>query len=150
MIREMRPIDEDFVYDSWLRSVRCPTRTVTDMSRFLIDHLKMLGNIKIYCADDDQDHIIGWMAYGKIEDTPLLHYMFVKKDFRENGVGTELLRSVYPEKETCVFCSYWSFHMQEMNARKKWNVKFVSNLLPAVIYQIMNGRVEREEHAYVQ
>ena len=148
MIRQLKKIDEDFIYHSWLHSVKCPTRAVTDMTRFLIDSLVNSQNsqnsqgIQIWCPDDDENHIIGWMAYGKIEHTPLLHYLFVKKNFRKNSVGKELLYSVYPERKLPVFCTYWSHHMQTMNARGKWNVKFVSNLLPAVIHNLHCGKAE--------
>ena len=136
MIRSIRKIDEDFIYHSWLHSVKCPTRAVTPMTRFLIDSLVADKAISIWCPDDDENHIIGWMAYGKIENTPLLHYAFVKKSFRNNGVGSDLIKSIYPDRSNQVFCTFWSHHMQIMNARAKWNVKFSANLLPAVIHEI--------------
>lgn len=148
MIRKYEPIDEDFLYHSWLHSVKCPTKMVTSMTRRVIDDVIEQGNIRVFCPDDDPDHIIGWMAYGKIEHTPLLHFLFVKKDFRMNGLGTELIRSVYPDLEMTIFCTFWSFHMQQLNARKRWNAKFVGNLLPTVVFDIMsreNGRRE-EKH----
>ena len=136
MIRPIEKIDEDFIYHSWLHSVKCPTKAVSSMTRFLIDSLVADKNIAIWCPDDDKNHIIGWMAYGEIEDTPLFHYMFVKKSFRNNSVGKELLYNVYPDRDLQVFCTYWSHHMQTINARNKWNVKFASNLLPAVIHNL--------------
>ena len=141
MIRDIKKTDEDFIYHSWLHSVKCPTRAVTDMTRFLVDSLTGSApdgfrGIKVWHPDGDENHIIGWLAYGSIETTPLLHYMFVKKNFRGNGVGKELLYSAYPDRDIQVFCTYWSHHMQAMNARNKWNVKFASNLLPAVIHNL--------------
>jgi len=144
MIRTIKKIDEDFIYHSWLHSVKCPTKAVSTMTRYLIDSLVADKSISIWCPDDDENHIIGWMAHGKIEDTPLMHFMFVKKDFRKNGVGKELLYNVYPDREAPVFCTFWSHHMQLMNARNKWNVKFVSNLLPAVIHTL-HSNTESEE-----
>ena len=139
MIRSLRKIDEDFIYHSWLHSVKCPTRAVTAMTRYLIDSLVASNSISVWCPDDDENHIIGWMARGEIENTPLLHYMFVKKNFRNNQVGKELLYNVYPDRDRQIFCTYWSHHMQTMNARSKWNVKFVANLLPAVIHELHNA-----------
>jgi len=147
MIRNLSPIDEDFIYDSWIRSVKCPTKAVTDMTRCLIDHVIGEGNIRVYCDDDDHDHILGWIAHGQIEATPLLHFLFVKKSFRGNGIGYDLLSDVYPEdkrdKSSPVFCSYWSFHMQQMDAKNKWHTRFVSNLLPAFIFSILTGKEEK-------
>ena len=136
MIRSIKQLDEDFIYHSWLHSVKCPTRAVTTMTRFLIDHLVGNKSIVVWCPDDDENHIIGWMAYGRIEGTPLLHYMFVKKSFRGNGIGRDMLRHIYPDEKKQVLCTYWSHHPQVINARSKWNIKFLSNLLPALIHSL--------------
>jgi len=141
----MEKIDEDFIYHSWLHSVKCPTKMVTSMTRRVIDDVVSKGNVRVFCPDDDSDHIIGWMAFGKIEQTPLLHFIFVKKDFRENGIGTELVRNVYPNLDQSIFCTFWSFHMQQLGARKKWGAKFVGNLLPTVVFDIMSVDIRKHE-----
>lgn len=146
MIRTIKKIDEDFIYHSWLHSVKCPTRAVSTMTRFLIDSLVEDKSISIWCPDDDENHIIGWIAYGKIENTSLLHFMFVKKAFRKNGVGKELLYNVYPDRKSPVFCTFWSHSMQVIDARRKWNAKFASNLLPAVIHTIHTKDNVQEVH----
>ena len=109
------------------------------MTRVVIDEIVSNGDILVFCPDDDPDHIIGWIAHGFLENTPLLHFIFVKKDFRQEGIGTELIRAAFVDVDT-IFSSYWSFHMQQMNARQKWGVKFISNLLPAYLYTIMNKK----------
>lgn len=146
MIRTIKKIDEDFIYHSWLHSVKCPTRAVSTMTRFLIDSLVEDKSISIWCPDDDENHIIGWIAHGRIENTPLLHFMFVKKAFRKNGVGKELLYNVYPDRKSPVFCTFWSHSMQVIDARRKWNAKFASNLLPAVIHTIHTRNNTEEVH----
>jgi predicted GNAT family acetyltransferase len=150
MIREAKLTDLDFIYDSWIRSVKCPTKAVADMTRCLIDDVIDSKNVRIYCDDDDHDHILGWIAYGQIEETPLLHFLFVKKNLRGNGIGYKLLSHVYPERKrnrnSPVFCSFWSFHMQKMNARGKWHTRFVSNLLPACIFNILTTEDSRREY----
>ena len=143
MIRPLKQLDEDFIYHSWIHSVKCPTKAVSSMTRAVIDHAVQNGGVQVFCMPDDPDHIIGWVARGDLEETPLLLYLFVKKDFRKEGIGTELLNAAFPERvldgET-VFSCYWSYHMQKMDARKKWGVKFVSNLLPAHIYTLMSQK----------
>lgn len=146
MIRTIKKIDEDFIYHSWLHSVKCPTRAVSTMTRLLIDSLVEDKSISIWCPDDDENHIIGWIAHGRIENTPLLHFMFVKKAFRKNGVGKELLYNVYPDRKSPVFCTFWSHSMQVIDARRKWNAKFASNLLPAVIHTIHTRNNTEEVH----
>ena len=149
MIRQIKKLDEDFVYHSWLHSVKCPTRAVSSMTRFLIDSLihehqeqdDPDSGIRVWCPDDDENHIIGWIAYGKIEGANLLHYLFVKKKFRQNHIGKDMLYDIYPDRSRQVLCTYWSHHMQQLDARRRWNTKFVANLLPAKIHElhIMNA-----------
>lgn len=139
MIRPLKQLDHDFIYHSWIHSVKCPTKAVSSMTRAVIDEVVNNGDVLVLCPDDDQDHIIGWVAHGQLEDTPLLHFIFVKKDFRKEGIGTELIRAAFPETDN-IFACYWSYHMQQMDARKKWGVKFISNLLPAFIYTVMSRK----------
>ena len=145
MIRDIKAIDEDFIYDSWIKSVKCPTRAVSSMTRFVIDNAYNNRNIKVFCADDDENHILGWAAHGSIETTPLLHFVFVKKAFRNNGIGKKLLRDIYPDEKSTVFCTYWSHNMQLINARDKWNVRFIANLLPAYIYSLLSNDHSKNE-----
>ena len=148
MIREIRRIDEDFIYHSWLHSVKCPKRGVTDMTRFLIDSVVEAGDILVWCPDDDENHIVGWLAHGSNEQTKLLHYLFVKKNFRRNHVGTELIGSLSSDLPVQLFCTYWSHHMQTMNARSKWNVKFVSNLLASVIHSLHTDKNKKGQETH--
>ena len=148
MIRKICRIDEDFIYHSWLHSVKCPNRGVTNMTRFLIDSVVKAGDILVWCPDDDENHIVGWLAHGKHEGTPLLHYLFVKKNFRRSHVGTELINALSSDSPVQLFCTYWSHHMQSLNARSKWNVKFVSNLLASVIHSLHTDGSKRDQEFY--
>ena len=141
MIRKIQPLDHDFVYHSWLHSVKCPTKMVTTMTRKLIDDVILKGHVAVYCSEDDPDHIIGWLSWGKLENTPLLHFVFVKKDFRDNHIGTDLVRSVFPHETSTIFTTFWSFHVQQIKAKDKWGLKFRSHLLPTVIFEIMDREV---------
>ena len=50
-----------------------------------------------------------------------------------------MIKAAFIDIDT-IFSCYWSYHMQQMNARQKWGVKFISNLLPAFLYTIMSER----------
>ena len=148
MIRELRRIDEDFIYHSWLHSVKCPNRGVTNMTRFLIDSVVEAGDILVWCPDDDENHIVGWLAHGRHEKTKLLHYLFVKKNFRCNHVGSDLIAAISPDIPVQLLCTYWSHHMQALNARSKWNVKFVSNLLASVIHSLHTDKNKKGQETH--
>ena len=56
-------------------------------------------------------------------------------------IGKDMLYDIYPDRSRQVLCTYWSHHMQQLDARRRWNTKFVANLLPAKIHElhIMNA-----------
>ena len=150
MIRDFnKEMDSDFIYHSWIHSVKNPTKAVMDMTRVLIDHCVEVKGIQVFCNDDDPNHILGWVAYSHIEDTKVLHFVFVKRDLRKNGVGTDLVNSIAPDWSEPFLCTHWSHYMQKIDARERWNCRYVGSLLPAVIYLIMKRSLESSaEHLH--
>lgn len=159
MIRNFdKKMDEDFIYHSWIHSVKNPTKIVMDMTRVLIDDLVEKNQIKVYHNLDDPNHILGWVAYGKIEETPLLHFVFVKRDLRRAGIATALIDHVFPPKKVKpkserwaadydIFCTHWSHYMQQLNAKDLWGTRYAGSLLPACIYEIMTNKLENVVNA---
>ena len=136
MIRDMKKIDEDFIYHSWLYSVKNPTKAITHMTRYVIDSLVSSKSVKVYCNDDDENHILGWIAHGKLEKADLLHFVFVKKALRNNNLATELVHAAFPDREKDIFCTYWSHYLQKIDAKKKWKARFDGKLLAAYVYTL--------------
>mgnify|MGYP003624435676 FL=1 len=134
MIRDMKKIDEDFIYHSWLYSVKNPNKAISSMTRYVIDDVVANNNIRICCNDEDENHILGWIAYGKMDNTPLLHFIFIKKALRGNGLATDLVRDVFPDSSKDIFCTYWSHYLQKIDAKRKWNARFDGKLLAAHVY----------------
>tara|TARA_R110000744_G_scaffold19487_3_gene51445 strand:+ start:1329 stop:1799 length:471 start_codon:yes stop_codon:yes gene_type:complete len=143
MIRDFnKEMDSDFIYHSWIHSVKNPTRAVMDMTRVLIDSCVERKGIKVFCNDDDPNHILGWVAHGPLEESWVLHFIFVKRDLRKNGIATKLINEVAPSWDEPILCTHWSHYMQKIDARDRWNCKYVGSLLPACIYLIMKRSLE--------
>ena len=53
----------------------------------------------VCAATSDQTTILGWIALEKPVESPgvILHYLYVKEAFREQGIGTELLEMAKKE-----------------------------------------------------
>jgi GNAT superfamily N-acetyltransferase len=134
-IREYKSLDEDFIYHSWLASVDHSVPGVKKITRRIIDRCVKSRTVLIACEEKDQDHILGWIAYGDDFNFPVLHYVFVKKNLRRNGVGTRLLRAAIPQTSTTepTLASFWSFWCQRFDLKRKWNIKFNSLLLPVLV-----------------
>jgi len=138
-IRNYKPLDEDFVYHSWLSSVDYNIPGVQRMTRLVIDSCVDNGTILIACSDEDTDHILGWLAYSEEIGFPVLLYVFVKKNLRDHGIGGSLLSERFPEKT--VPTAFWSFWCQKYNLKKRWGLKFNSLYLPVLVDKL-NGKAE--------
>lgn len=142
-IREYKPLDEDFIYHSWLSSVDHNIPGVKRITRRIIDGCVKDETIVVACSKEAPDHIMGWLAYGDDFNFPVLHYVFVKKDMRKGGVGTRLVRAAIPQTSIAnpTLTSFWSFWCQKFGLKQKWNIKFNSLLLP-VLVDVSHGKTE--------
>ena len=132
-IRAYKPLDEDFIYHSWLASIDYNVPGIKKTTRIVIDKCVEDGTILIASSVEDPDHILGWAsytdmlgAYGRV-----LLYVFTKKHLRNGGVGGDLVRSLVPAGQ--VPAASWSFWCQKYNLKKKWNLKYNSLLLPVIV-----------------
>lgn len=143
-VRPVKSLDEDFVYHSWLSSVDRHIPGTKDMTRTLIDHCMKERTIHVACADDDDDHILGWLAHGDDFSFPVLHYVFVKKQLRNHGIGKTLLTACLPQGSEPILTSFWSFWCQKFDLRDKWNLKHNSLILPTLV-EMIHGQAESEQ-----
>ncbi len=98
------PCDQDgsFIIDSWVREAR-EHYPFSHMDKALFykeykETVKTLISkslIVIACNPEDQDQIYGYLSFEKVEDIPIIHFIYVKLTFRENGIAKLLLDSVF-------------------------------------------------------
>ena len=98
-VRPMREDEENFILNSWLRSLRAHSNYFTNIPSSIYfeahgDSIRMnLSHSKVLVATprDDDDIIIGYIVY---EDrTPkysIVHYVYVKGHFRKMGLAKVL------------------------------------------------------------
>lgn len=135
-VRPYRPLDEDFIYHSWLSSIDHHIPGAKKAVRRLIDHCISEKTVYVACSEDDEDHIVGWLAYGDDFSFPVLHFVFVKKKLRNAGLGKTLLTACLPERSSPILTSFWSFWCQKFDLRGKWNIKHNSLILPSLVEMI--------------
>tara|TARA_Y100000310_G_scaffold96532_1_gene94267 strand:- start:292 stop:738 length:447 start_codon:yes stop_codon:yes gene_type:complete len=138
-IRNYKPLDEDFIYHSWLSSIDYNIPGVQPMTRLVIDSCVDNGTILIACSDEDSDHILGWLSYSEEIGFPVLLYIFVKKKLRNHGIAERLFRTKFSAGTTPT--AFWSFWCQKYNLKKKWGLKFNSLYLPVLVDKL-HGKTE--------
>ena len=97
LLRDYRKVsDEDFLYATWIKSFRdssfaraVPTPIYNRSQRKRIDQLLEDEDtyVIVACSPETPEHIYGY-AVGAVPN--VLHYLYVKKDYRNSGIGKRL------------------------------------------------------------
>lgn len=105
IIRPAEPGDRGYIIDTWLQTYRPSpfARKLPDWaywSRFghvgLVEHLVDSPDtrIAVACLPEGGAWQYGWVAYTFVPGL-IVHYLFVRQEFREQGLGRVLLDQVY-------------------------------------------------------
>lgn len=97
ILRDAIQEDLPLVYNSWLKQYRnSPFTTGMGNDLYFTQHRKVISailkrsEVRVACDPNDSNTVYGW-ACGESYDTPLIHFLYVKKDFRGSGLGKMLL-----------------------------------------------------------
>lgn len=108
------------------------------MKNTLDDLLARGARCVIACDKLDSDNLVGFILFETTNTVPVIHYLFVKPDFRENGIAGYLLHSAAPEFEPFLYThktshskKFQSGYFSPVIARRK-------NLLP--IYHPLDNK----------
>lgn len=99
-LRPANQTDVPFIFNSWLKSYRDsgPAKPVSS-TVFFSEHHKLIERIVknnpviMAVNNDDPSQIYGYICAGKTEGIFTLHYIYVKHNFRNLGVGKALLNA---------------------------------------------------------
>jgi len=97
IVRDATQEDLPLIYNSWLKqyrespfSVGISNSVFYSQHRKVIDHLLSRAIIKVACDTQDPTKIYSW-ACGEVYDTPVLHFAYTKKEYRNKGLCKLLL-----------------------------------------------------------
>lgn len=101
-IREMREGDRNLVFSSWLKSnATSATARVAGHTAYysgqhaLIERLMQAGTVRVVCSQASPDTIVGWASM----EPGVVHYVWVREEFRRAGVAKMLLSACGPRVE---------------------------------------------------
>lgn len=93
-IRLGRPSDLAFVTDSWVKRGHEKGERLRDATarvrRILASESSVL---RVASLEDDSDAILGWAVITN-DDSPKLHYVYVRRELRGQGIAKVLLAGV--------------------------------------------------------
>jgi hypothetical protein len=140
LYRPATQADHSFIIDSWgssyhsssyagfvsresFHKIHRPRR-----EKFVLENSE---NILVCAPSDDPWHIIGWAAYETIDTVPVIHYVYIKTLFKQNGIGKELINRIAPvTKKTVIFThmTYQAAKIMGRSSERFENFKFVPHL----------------------
>lgn len=97
-IRLMEEGDESFIFNAWLKSFRNSLEGMLQTNDIYYNNHKLLvaelikrGNVYILHSKDDASHILGFAC---IENDNILHYIYIKYNYRKLGLANYLIKSI--------------------------------------------------------
>lgn len=114
-IRLATEADVPFIFNSWLRSFRqgAMCRGV-DNSIYYSEHHKLIekilktAEVKLAVEAADENNILGYICYEKIENIFTLHYGYVKHTFRGLGLFSKLMSDTGENFKEAAIASHFS------------------------------------------
>jgi len=95
--------------DSYLRS---HNETVNG----LIDNCEVI----IMCDNDETGLIYGFALFQNLEDLDILHYIYVRRDFRGRGICAQMLEHISSADKTCTI-SHLTDDFKPAKLKKYWS-----------------------------
>ncbi len=105
IIRDAMDSDIAFIYRSWIDSYHanssigdCPKSLFNREYKEVIDYILTFptNGTKVACKPDEPDVIFGYVVYekAKLVGPYLVHYVYVKENFRKFGIARDLITSL--------------------------------------------------------
>ena len=95
--------DEGVVYNPWCNQIRkLPPFVGFDGEEFkqhkkdIIEPLVARCQPVFACDPENEAHVYGWICSEIVADENILHFVYVKGLFRNNGIGTLLMKFAFP------------------------------------------------------
>lgn len=76
---------------------------------------------RIVCDKEDQDLIYGFIIYQKMNDWDVIHYVYVRKDFRGRGIADEMIFNSHSEDTKQLAISHKTDDFTPARLKKYWS-----------------------------
>lgn len=102
-LREATTEDFNFIANSYLKSYRTAPETRPMINEVYfpeyksrLEHMIKTGLVVVAHAQDDVNHIFGYVIASAVGNYPVLHYVYVKFPFRRIGIAKDLVTAILP------------------------------------------------------
>jgi GNAT superfamily N-acetyltransferase len=143
-IRPARDSDRNYIVKSWVRSMsgqfpysRMSAKGVNKYAK-RVSALLDTGVTVVACDPENDDVVYGFACGESGEylgvESPTLHFVWVRKPFRRNGIGTSLVRTIFPAGEPLIY-THITKDIHHANLEEAWNlVEFDPYYIEGALY----------------
>ena len=125
--RDFKETDRDYVTRSFLFSFLGNSSEAKKINKDsymvgqnkVINHLIDTSKVLIACDDQDEDLILGFMIYDNFPLADVLHYCYLRKDFRQNGIVHLMIKQI--QKSDSLAISHITDEIRPARLKKFWN-----------------------------
>lgn len=101
ILRETTSNDTNFIFNSFLRSFHAayPNKYVPDALFYkpqsrIITYLLDTADCLIACYPEAPEQIIGWILSQPRSEATVIHYLYIKNQYRKQGIAKDILSQV--------------------------------------------------------
>lgn len=123
-LRPATEADVPFIFNSWLRCYRHSQNTRgAENPVYFAQHHKVLeglckqAEIIVACNSEDISQIYGYVCHEKVDDVPVMHFIYVKEIYRKFGVSNLLLETLNISKDTPFFYTHRTFISESLEKK---------------------------------
>lgn len=74
--------------------------------------------VLVCCDDQDDDLIFGFAIYDNVKDWDIVHYIYLRKDFREKGITQLLIKQIQKTEQLSI--SHLTDQIKPARLKKFW------------------------------
>lgn len=114
LIRTAQKADAPFIIHSWLTSFRegdfnagIPNTIYYHTHHKIVTSILSRATVLVLCMPDAPEVLFGYICVEACDNGIIIHYIYVKNDFRKSRLASRLLQEVLDaEKPDVVFCTH--------------------------------------------
>jgi GNAT superfamily N-acetyltransferase len=131
--------DDGVIYNPWCHQIRksppfdgWEPEAFAEHKRSVIEPLVERCKPVFACDPEHEDHVYGWVCSEVAEEKQILHFVYVKGVFRNNGIGTALMKFAFPgfgKNERPLYYTHQTRAIRHLNAKWRtiWNPYLTSH-----------------------
>ena len=125
-IRLFQPTDLEFIMKSWLHTYKYTSNFAKRIKHsiyykwhhMVVTNILNRPNTKTYVAalKEDDDVIFGFLTTERMNEEQVIHFIYIKKDFRHMGLFRLLLEASNLDLDNAIF-THWTYSMDELTKK---------------------------------